>query len=287
MRSSRVISVGAAVALLVMGGIANASPHVKPLPARAAALPLRAPKGYMIVLSAVINAPAGSQTFGSELCPTGKKVFGGGIFSSSGSVLVNQNASQPYGDGSGWAGYIDNASASASTFRVYAVCGKKPKGYKVVGATTSVASNSQATVTAPCPAKTKVLGGGGIMMDSGTLNGNLNSSIPVSGGWRVDGNNSGSFPDTTVTAWVVCGKGLKGVTDIAGSSVVNTAGVQTVAQVTCPTNTVPLGGGGISSSLATSVNINSSIPTSNGWLVDENNGSPSDATITAYVVCAK
>jgi hypothetical protein len=57
----------------------------------------------------------------------------------------------------------------------------------------------------------------------------------------------------------------------------------------CPLKTKQLGGGGLSSSLSTLVNMNSTYPSSghgaHDWFTDENNASGFDTSVTSYAVC--
>ena len=52
-------------------------------------------------------------------CPTGKKVFGGGV-SKTLTGFVAQSA--PNNDGTGWVGELNNGGAGASTMFVWAIC---------------------------------------------------------------------------------------------------------------------------------------------------------------------
>jgi hypothetical protein len=85
------------------------------------------------VQSASITSPAGggtvnnpSDTPGSVTCPTGTSAVGGGFTSSGAGVEINE--SQPtFGAGvtkpaTGWNGFIDNYTATARTFTVWAIC---------------------------------------------------------------------------------------------------------------------------------------------------------------------
>jgi hypothetical protein len=63
------------------------------------------------------------------------------------------------------------------------------------------------------------------------------------------------------------------------------AGAQTDGTATCPSGTVPFGGGAFVSSSSLSVNINSSIPFENTWEVWVNNGSASSTFFDVYVTC--
>jgi hypothetical protein len=81
------------------------------------------------------TSPANSLTFGEVFCPTKTtRTFGGGVFSNSASTGVNIDRSFPINDGHGitsWAAYMANATASTTSFTVYAICRPNLKGYAV------------------------------------------------------------------------------------------------------------------------------------------------------------
>ena len=243
---------------------------------------LAKPKGYVVVSSAALTSNAGTQTHGSVVCPTGKVPLGGGVFFSSGSVLANINSSYP--TATGWSADVNNASASASSFNVYVTCSKKPAHYALVsGASTTVNAGAQVSnITATCTAPAKPLGGGLFSNTTSTL-ANVNSSIPVTGGWRVDANNASGSPES-VTTYLVCGT-LKKYHEVTGTATTNAAGTQTGVTVACGTG-VAVGGGGFSSSGSTAVSLNTTYPVSGGWRTYENNNSTATASITPYAICS-
>src|SRR5207245_5843406 len=59
------------------------------------------------------------------------------------------------------------------------------------------------------------------------------------------------------------------------------------AAATCPAGTMPLGGGGVTSSSSTDNNMNGTAPSGPSWAVTQNNAGTTDATITAVAVCGK
>jgi hypothetical protein len=188
---------------------------------------------------------------------------------------------------SGWRADVNNASGADTTFDVYAVCAKAPRYYQVVESS-PIANPAfgEANATAACPVGTKVLGGGAYS-ESGDTAVDINTTIPQSNAWRVDMNNGSAF-STAYEVYAVCAHKPGGYIVQTGSQVAAPAGQQTLANVTCPAPTVPLGGGVYSSSSSTLVNVNTTIPSTpiNGWETYVNNASPSAATITASVICA-
>jgi hypothetical protein len=81
------------------------------------------PVNIRLIQSAPVTNGAGDQTYVAALCPTGQKVTGGGIWSSSAVAGIESvNTSSPITDGSGWYGYVDNVDSAAHTIRAYALC---------------------------------------------------------------------------------------------------------------------------------------------------------------------
>jgi hypothetical protein len=158
-----------------------------------------------------------------------------------------------------------------------------PKRYTVVNSGPLLAPNGvQTRGTATCPALT-VIWGGGVFIQSSALGANVNSSFPNGNAWSGDVNNAGGF-DTTFNVYAICAK--QPGYSIQSATVTNFAGQQNTAQATCPGTSKILGGGGLSSSLSTAVNINSTIPVGKkAWRVDMNNATGSAFGATAYAVC--
>jgi hypothetical protein len=168
------------------------------------------PAGYTQVVSGAIGNPAGAQTPGDEPCPSGTVVLGGGALPTSSSTSVNLNSSYP--TSTGWHVAMNNASAAAETFNVYAVCSSAPDSYGItVGPTTNETGSSvgaQSRAAASCPSG-KVPTGGGVLSSSTSILENISATDPRNEGpaesW-VDWENSGGSP-ATITAYVVCATG--------------------------------------------------------------------------------
>jgi hypothetical protein len=277
-----------AVALVMMaatvgpaGAVVKSSAAVQPHGPRPPKPP-KAPPGYTVVNSGSTTNPAGTQARGTVSCPSGTVVLGGGAFSNSGATNVNLNSSYPNGS-TEWSVEMNNASSSDTSFVVYAVCAQQPKKYSIVaGTSVDNPSGDQTTATASCPAKTEMLGGGGFSSSS-ARSVNINMSLPNNEGWLVNINNN-SASDASEHALVICGKEAA-VTSAQSTTVINPAGSQTPAAITCPGRTVPFEGGIFSSSPSLLVNLNSSEPITGGWESWQNNASPNGESINAWVVC--
>ena len=245
-----------------------------------AALAVTTPKGYVVVKSGSLTAPASVQTHGSVTCPTGKVPLGGGVFFSSGSVVADINSSYP--TATGWAADVNNGSTGSSSFIVYATCSKKPGTayHEASGTATTVNPGAQVSATATCATGKPV--SGGVFSNSTSLAADLNTSIPVTNGWRIDANN-GSASAETVTPYVVCANVTK-YKIVIGTTTASNPGTQTGATATC-TTAAPIGGGAFSSSGSTAVNLNTTYPVTGGWESFQNNNSTSATSFIPYAVC--
>ncbi len=163
-----------------------------------------------------------------------------------------------------------------------------PSGYVIKTASFTATNGQQSFGSVTCPATKKGVAreplGGGVVITSNSLSANVNSSYPSSTSWDAYvSNNSGA--DTSFTVYAICAKPHKHYQVVANSTD-NPSGAQSSASVSCPSGTKVTGGGGLNSSFDVAVNINTSIPTGNGWRVDANNASASDNTLTVYAVCS-
>ena len=159
-----------------------------------------------------------------------------------------------------------------------------PAGYKIVTGSFTATAGTQTRGIVTCPG-TKVPAGGGGVIISSDLNANINSSFPSGQSWIVDVNNATNL-ETGFTVNVIC-IANNGDYQTVTNSATNPAGSQTELTATCPTGKVPLGGGALSDSANTAVNINSDFPQGRGWRVDMNNNMLSDTTYTVVAVCRK
>jgi hypothetical protein len=141
----RMAAVGMSIGVLAASGTASASVAKQILPARPTA-EVRTGHArdvfgaadrpdlvdhYSVVTSALLTAENGEQSFGAATCPAATVVYGGGVLVTSDSLAANVNSSWPENDGE-WAADVNNASGSATTFQVYAVCAKEPHQYSIV-----------------------------------------------------------------------------------------------------------------------------------------------------------
>jgi hypothetical protein len=224
------------------------------------------PAGYKIV-SADFSAPSGLDASGSVACP---KVKGAQTVPLSGGVLIHGNSLETSINSSwpaakGWNADVNNASAAATDFTVYAVCAKKMTGYvQQKSAAVSNPAGSQNGAGYACPAGDVLLGGGALSSSHSTLV-NLDSVYHLCAKLNV--------PAT-------------GYQLVAGTPVVNPAGEQSGASVFCPGGLSTIGGGLVTTSTSIDVTLNTTFPFAGGWGGDENNASGANANLTAYVLCA-
>ncbi len=163
------------------------------------------PAGYRNVVPGSVDNPAGSQTEAAATCPRGTALLGGGALFGDQSLLHNLNSSYPsvHGKSSAWVVYMNNASGYDNIAQAEAVCGKKPKGYRVVtGSAVDNPAGEETAAAATCPGRTVPLSGG-VYSDSNDLSVNINSSYPISNSWFNFENNA-SGVDDTITPYVIC-----------------------------------------------------------------------------------
>jgi hypothetical protein len=284
---SKIATIGTVGFLFAGSAIAHAAP-VASTPAGAGVVPATAPPGYTVVNSGSLLAPNSHQTYGAVTCPLGTKIYGGTVVPHNSGLTVRGLV--PLADGSGWATWINNPNTYDASFSLDAICAKKPRrGYKVIAASVSVPAGSPGTVQATCPGTSKVLGGGGVM-NSRSLSADLNSSFPGSlTSWEAKGNN-GTGAAVDLTAWAVCGKRVKGLSQVrgAGDNEYNFAH----DLVSCPVGEVALSGGpqtsggvagDISVHLERSALFEGSTDT---WSVFETSDGVQSIVLRAWAVCA-
>ncbi len=177
------------------------------------------------------------------------------------------------------------APATAATSGLAASAAAKPAGYKIVSADFSAPSGLDASGRVACP---KVKGvqtvplSGGALIHGNSLETSINSSWPAAKGWNADVNNA-SAAATDFTVYAVCAKKMTGYLQQKSAAVSNPAGAQNGAGYACPTGDVLLGGGALSSSHSTLVNLDSSWPAGTSiWYVYMNNASSARASFNVY-----
>ena len=248
-----------------------------------------APTGYTRVKSPDLSSPAGKQVHGKVVCPAGTVVWGGGVLFGSSDLAASVNSSRPYQTTKGWEAWVNNGSADDTTFAVWAVCAKKPAGYAVVKHAVTNRKGEQTFGSAAC-AGTKVELGGGVFSSSRNLSVNINSTYPGSAfqgfrGWVAYMNNA-SAANAKMTVYSICAKPvIPGYEVLLGPATANPDGGQTLASQVCTAGKVPVGGGISSDSASLLVTLNSTAPSSDGWIGFENNASGAGTTMNALVIC--
>jgi hypothetical protein len=141
---------------------------------------------------------------------------------------------------------------------------------------------------AACPAGTVPWGGGAGFSGGFAGHGeNINTSEPVGDSWRARYNNSGPTLADHFAVEAICAKQPAGYT-VAFSSADNPPHSQSTAVATCPTGTVLLSGGGLSTADTADVQQLSAFPLGpHRFRVVMWNGSSSDQRLNAFALCAK
>jgi hypothetical protein len=171
---------------------------------------------YTYTRASTNNAPDNANTGLFAPCPSGQRVTGGGVELSRGNTSFYAGASFPVDadvDGDpddGWMGEANNESGTPQTMATYAVCAKAGS-YEYVVANSSAPVFAQGVAFAPCPAGTKITGGGGDTETNGTTAEIADTSpYRIAGpgpapndGWRTYVNNLSGVP-LAITAFAVC-----------------------------------------------------------------------------------
>jgi hypothetical protein len=240
------------------------------------------PRGYTLVSSPTLVAPAGEQTRGMVTCPAGRVPLSGSAAIHSLSVQVSVNSTFPFANS--WIADVNNAGPTDVTFEVDVVCARQPKNYSVVSSPTLHSpSGTDALGVAICPHGSKPLGGG-VASGSFSVLANINITLPAGPDWVVDVTNA-SPDDADFAVQVVCGK-VPGYAVVSSDAVLNPAGSHTLSFATCPEPTVPIGGGAGSSTSNIAVNIGGMGTDGSDFVSSMNNATGLDFTSSTVAVCA-
>jgi hypothetical protein len=285
MRKRILLYSGFACAVLAMALTAPAAATAA-LPAARAATD--APPGYITVSTSGISLPNNAEESARVTCPGNTVVLSGGAYIASSSVKTGINASGP-GSGAAWVAVANNFSGAATTFNVYAVCAKRPKGYEQLSGTFDInPAGDQSRETQSCPTGDVVLGGGAFEDDPSFSVGMTSSYPSTPASWTVAVSNF-STSDSSFFATLVCAKRLKGYA-IRSTSASDPAGVQKGIIQDCAASAVVLGGGNQSSdttNLRIEIKATQPFPVSGtGWKSGENNDTSANTTLTSYAICA-
>jgi hypothetical protein len=163
---------------------------------------VKRPATKYTVTTATFDSPANSQSVGSVTCPSGV-VLGGGVRSSSTNTAVNIDTSYPSSTSS-WNVWMNNASASATTFDVVAICkNAKPAGYlRQEGAAVPNPAGEGTFARVICKG-TRIPTGGGVYSDGSGLHQNLSTSAPAENWWYNFYNNADATANT-IHPWTIC-----------------------------------------------------------------------------------
>ena len=162
-----------------------------------------------------------------------------------------------------------------------------PPGYRIVSTPDLAAPASifNTTGQANCPTGTVPWGGGASLTNGFAVPGtSLNTSEPVAGGWRARVNNA-SGTAQTFRVDVICAKKPQGY-QVAFFSSDNPPHDTTPATVTCPTGTVVLSGGALSTSDTTAAALATLGPLGrHRYTAFMANTSDVDQHLTVFAVC--
>ncbi len=158
------------------------------------------PKRYAIVQAPAAPNPSGAQSTAFATCPGRLQPVGGGARTTSSSRAIDLNSSIP--SGRSWRVDENNATATSSTFSVFAVCARL-KGYAVVtGPAGTVPAGGQVRVTATCPAPSLPVGGG-VFSNTSDLRNDISTTLPDHQDW-ISIENNGSPISSLATPYAIC-----------------------------------------------------------------------------------
>jgi hypothetical protein len=182
---------------------------------------------------------------------------------------------------------LAGAGAAAAHASGHAAAARsRPAGYTIVSKRFAATAGVESDGSVVCPKATVPIGGSVFVQSSPDLRVNVSASFPFGGFWAGSVKNSSDTASTFAVVGV-CANRPPGYRVVHSAVVVNPAGTQSRAAATCPAGTMPLGGGGVTSSSSTDNNMNGTAPNGRSWVVRQNNAGTTDATITAVAVCGK
>ena len=251
-------------------------------------LPAGEPAGYTVVTSGWEVAPSGQTSFNGVVCPGSEVPVSGGAITTSSSPAVSINSSYP--DGYEWQVWLDNTSGSTVSFDVYEVCIDEPAGYEIVDSrTVNQAPMTMATASVRCPNTGTVAVGTGLEQNSLSTAVSVNSIFFLSKGKVVEGTlANGSTKKLKMGVWAICMLPPAGYT-IKKKDVTIPAGAVRGAQASCPSGTVPLGGGEDAAPATApyvDITLAGTYPNGSGWNASEGNGTASAVAGAVMTACA-
>jgi hypothetical protein len=272
-----------ATGAVALAGAATLAAEPSAVSASAATLaPL---KGYSTVVGDPVALPANAQRSGTVRCPIGTVSIGGGVFPQSSSPLISLNSSFPLTGG--WEADVNNASATATTFRVRVICAVKPAQYVVVQKLgLANPAHARTTIAVTCPVGTTALSGGAASNSESVLVNSGGMAPANSRSWQISENN-GDVVGHLVSVVAVCAN-VSGYAIVHGP-VLSVAGHSSTSPgARCPVGLRPVGGGAViqSSSLGTYLN-DTAFAASNNWVSAATNTSATAVKASSTVVCAK
>src|SRR5262249_32304618 len=116
-----------------------------------------APKRYTQAFATVDN-PVGSQNTATATCPARTVLLGGGAFSTSDLPQAVITSAYP-SSSTTYTAVEFNGTARAERLTAFAICGKRPTGYRIVSVTSSGTGPADFNIGALCPGAKTLLSG--------------------------------------------------------------------------------------------------------------------------------
>jgi hypothetical protein len=118
----------------------------------------RKPRRYTTTFALIDNPPC-DQATATATCPARTVLLGGGTQSTSDLPQASITSAWPSSDKT-FTGVMWNGTAGAERLAVFAICGKRPKGYEIVLADASAPGPSDILMAAQCPGTKTLISGG-------------------------------------------------------------------------------------------------------------------------------
>jgi hypothetical protein len=178
-------------------------------------------------------------------------------------------------------------AASAYASAPAAPARSAPAGYRILSKLFPAPAGAESGGSVRCPKSLVPIGGSVFASSSPDLRVNVSASFPFGPVWGGTVKNSSAVA-TTFSVTAICATRPQGYRVVTSAVVPNPPNTLSQATVKCPVGTMPLSGGGETSSSSTDVNMNSTFPSGRSWVLKEDNfGAATDSTIAALAVCAK
>jgi hypothetical protein len=213
--------------------------------------------------------------------------WGGGVGFTGGIASAGENINTSSPAGNGWEGRFNNSGTRPDdSFRVDAICAKKPAGYTTTFTTVDNPPGAQSAAVAVCPAGTRLLSGG-TLSTADTVDVQLLSAWPLGPERFKSVMWNGSGTAQRLVTFAVCGHRPAGYAIVSASGTDTGGPVTDIGGAQCPAGTSIVGGGIHVTHPRPAVTLGASLDDpATQWLSEVLNEAPGPAAVTIYAICA-